>query len=44
MLALEETTFSLGEHVIVHGEIGSEMYWILRGRCDVIDSSGIRVV
>eukprot|EP00392_Amoebophrya_sp_AT5.2_P010909 g10976.t1 len=44
VLALEETTFSPGENVIVQGEIGAEMYWILRGRCDVIDSSGVRVV
>ncbi|CAD7969904.1 unnamed protein product [Amoebophrya sp. A120] len=44
VLALEETTFSPGENVIIQGEIGAEMYWILRGRCDVIDSSGIRVV
>jgi hypothetical protein len=44
VLALEETTFSPGEHIIQAGEIGSEMYWILRGRCDVIDSSGIRIL
>jgi CRP-like cAMP-binding protein len=44
VLALEETTFSPGEAVIVQGEMGNEMFWILRGRCDVIDSSGTRVV
>jgi len=44
VLALEETTFSPGETVLLRGEIGNEMYWILRGRCDVVDSSGIRVV
>ena len=44
VLVLEETTFSPGEAVIVQGEIGAEMYWILRGRCDVIDASGLKVV
>eukprot|EP00397_Hematodinium_sp_SG-2012_P002278 GEMP01002284.1.p1 GENE.GEMP01002284.1~~GEMP01002284.1.p1 ORF type:complete len:1017 (+),score=211.75 GEMP01002284.1:93-3143(+) len=42
VLALEEITCSPGDNVVTQGEIGHEMYWILRGRCEVVES--LRVV
>jgi len=42
VLALEEITCCPADLIVTQGEIGHEMYWILRGRCEVVES--LRVV
>lgn len=37
LLVLEEITFSPGDIVVRQGEIGAEMYFIVKGKCDVLD-------
>merc|ERR1719161_1889502 len=43
-LIMEEVNYSPGHSIVRQGEVGSEMYFILRGKCDVMGGTKLEVV
>lgn len=41
---LQERSYSPGDLIIRRGELGCEMYWIIKGKCDVLDEGGQVIV